>query len=182
MNIIWYILIWIKYSQTCRNVQTSQINVKLTQCHILRLMSTWWTCHCNLQSNKRGSSVMPYHFIHYLHQAFLHKTICKNFKMYTHIAIYTKKFIENSELKVHVIWLAMLTKCMMLKKCFWGIQKYMYCKKWFLNHINKIPYHRGREHMYHAMSLHPWCIPSMSIVSKLMINHISEKQQKEQRW
>ena len=28
------------------------------------------------------------------------------------------------------------------------------------------------------MSLHPLCIPSMSIVSKLMINNIAEKQQK----
>ena len=63
---------------------------------------------------------MPYHFIHYLHQAFLHKTICKNFKMYTHIGIYTNKFIENSEPQVHVKWLAMPTKCMMLKKCFWS--------------------------------------------------------------
>ena len=28
------------------------------------------------------------------------------------------------------------------------------------------------------MSLHPLCIPSMSIVSKLTINNIAEKQQK----
>ena len=28
------------------------------------------------------------------------------------------------------------------------------------------------------MSLHPLCIPSMSILSKLMINNIAEKQQK----
>ena len=44
---------------------------------------------------------------------------------------------------------------MMLKKCFGGIQKYTYCKKWFLDHINEIPPPGGRELICHAISLHP---------------------------
>ena len=80
-----------KYSQKWRHVQTSQINVSLAPCHIIRLMSTWWTCHCNLQSDQRSSYVMPYHFMHYLHQAFLHKTICKKLQnIHTHWHLYIK--------------------------------------------------------------------------------------------
>ena len=41
------------------------------------------------------------------------------------------------------------------KKCFWGIQKYKYCKNGFLNHINEMPPHGGRELIWHAISLHP---------------------------
>ena len=98
--------------------------------------------------------------------------------MYKHIATYTEKLIENSEQKVHVIWLALHTKCMMLKKCFWSYTEVSVLKKRFLNHINNIPYHRGTKLIHHAMSLHPLCIPSMSIISKMMINGITEEQQK----
>ena len=67
---------------------------------------------------------------------------------------------------------------MMLKKCFWSYTEVSVLKKLFLNHINNIPYHRGTKLIHHAMSLHPLCIPSISIVIKLMINNIAEKQQK----
>ena len=40
------------------------------------------------------------------------------------------------------------------KKCFWGIQKYTYCKKGFLNHINEMPPHGRMELIWHAISLH----------------------------
>ena len=72
----------------------------------------------------------------------------------------------------------MHSKCIMLKKCFWSYTEVSVLKKIFLNHINKIPYHRGSKLIPHAMSLHPLCIPSMFIVSKLMINNVAEKQQK----
>ena len=41
-----------------------------------------------------------------------------------------------------------------------------------------MPYHRKIKLIHHAMSLHPLYIPSISIVSKLMIKNIAEKQQK----
>ena len=44
---------------------------------------------------------------------------------------------------------------MMMKKYFWRIQKYTYCRKWFLNHINEMPPHGGRELIWHAILLHP---------------------------
>ena len=72
----------------------------------------------------------------------------------------------------------MHTKCMMLKKCFCSYTKVSVQRKGFLNHINNIPYHRGTKLIHHVMSLHPWCIPSISIVSKMTINNIAEKQQK----
>ena len=40
INIIWYMLRWIKYLHKCTNVQTYQINVNLTRGHIIRLIST----------------------------------------------------------------------------------------------------------------------------------------------
>ena len=51
-------------------------------------------------------------------------------------------------------------------------------KKLFLNYINNMPYHRETKLTHHAMSLHPLYIPSISIVSKLTIKNIGEKQQK----
>ena len=68
------------------------------------------------------------------------------------------------------------------KNVFGEIQKYMYCKKMILDHINEIPPLGGRELICHAMSLHPWSMPSMSVVSNFMINNISEKQVKQNRW
>ena len=41
-----------------------------------------------------------------------------------------------------------------------------------------MPYHRETKLIHHAMSLHPLYIPSISIVSKLTIKNIAEKQQK----
>ena len=35
-------------------------------------------------------------------------------------------------------------KIQMLKKCFGGIQKYTYCKKYFMDHINEMPPHGGK--------------------------------------
>ena len=67
---------------------------------------------------------------------------------------------------------------MMLKKMFLELYRSICTEKKFLNHINNIPYNRGTKLIHHAMSLHPLCIPSISIVIKLMINNIAEKQQK----
>ena len=50
---------------------------------------------------------------------------------------------------------------MILKKCFGGIQKYTYCKKLFLDYINEIPPHGGRELICHAISLHPLSMKNM---------------------
>ena len=72
----------------------------------------------------------------------------------------------------------MHTKCMMLKKCFWSYTEVTVLKKIFLNYINNMPYHRETKLIHHAMSLHPLYIPNVSIVSKLMIKNIAEKQQK----
>ena len=69
----------VKYSQKCRTTQSSDINVSFILCQILRVVSTLLKCHCNLQSNMRGLSVMPYLFIHNLFQAFPDK-IFKNFQ------------------------------------------------------------------------------------------------------
>ena len=51
-------------------------------------------------------------------------------------------------------------------------------KKGFMNYINNMPYHRETKLSNHAMSLHPLYIPSISIVMKLTIKNIGEKQQK----
>ena len=72
----------------------------------------------------------------------------------------------------------MHTKCMMLKKCFWTYTKITVLKKGFLNYINNMPYHRETNLSHHAMSLNPLYIPSISIVSKLTIKNIADKQQK----
>ena len=57
---------------------------------------------------------------------------------------------------------------------FGGIQKYMYYKK-YVHHMKKIPHQRGRKILHHTMPMYPWYVPSMSIVSVLMINDMSEK-------
>ena len=51
-------------------------------------------------------------------------------------------------------------------------------KKGFLNYINNMPHHRETKLAHHAMPLHPLYIPSISIVMKLTIKNIGEKQQK----
>ena len=51
-------------------------------------------------------------------------------------------------------------------------------KKGCLNYINNMPYHRETKLSQHAMSLHPLYISSISIVIKLTIKNIGEKQQK----
>ena len=51
-------------------------------------------------------------------------------------------------------------------------------RKGFLNYINNMPYHTETKLSHHAMSLHPLYIPSISIVMKLTIKNIGEKQQK----
>ena len=66
-----------------------------------------------------------------------------------------------------------------LEKMFLGGYRSISTAKNDFDHINEIPPHRGRELMSYAMSLHPLSMPSMSIVSKFMINNTSEKQQKE---
>ena len=42
-----------------------------------------------------------------------------------------------------------------------------------------MPYHRETKLSHHAMSLHPLYIPSISIVIKLTIKNIAEKQHKK---
>ena len=78
-----------------------------------------------------------------------------------------------------MIWLAMHIKCMMLKKLFFNLYK-SNCtrKKGFLNYINNMPYHRETKLSHHAMSLQSLYIPSISIVMKLTMKNIGEKQQK----
>ena len=51
-------------------------------------------------------------------------------------------------------------------------------KKGFVNYINNMSYHTETKLSHHAMSLHPLYIPSISIVMKLTIKNIGEKQQK----
>ena len=51
-------------------------------------------------------------------------------------------------------------------------------KKGFLNYINNMPYHRETKLSHHAMSLYPLYIPSISIVIKVTIKNIGEKQEK----
>ena len=72
----------------------------------------------------------------------------------------------------------MHTKCMMLKKMFWTYTKLTVLKKGFLNYINNMPYHRETNLSHHATSLYPLYIPSISIVIKLTIQNIGDKQQK----
>ena len=65
-----------------------------------------------------------------------------------------------------------------VEKMFWSNTEVTVLKKIFLSYINNMPYHRETKLIHHAMSLHPLYIPSISIVSKLMIINIAEKQQK----
>ena len=51
-------------------------------------------------------------------------------------------------------------------------------KKGFMKYINNMPYHRETNLFHNAMSLHPLFISSISIVMKLTIKNIGEKQQK----
>ena len=62
---------------------------------------------------------MPYHFIHT-------KQYVKISKCINTLAFIHKKLIENSEQKVHMIWLAMHIKCIMFKNVFGAIQRYLY--------------------------------------------------------
>ena len=65
------------------------------------------------------------------------------------------------------------------KICIGDIEHYMYCKKYFWNISMKCLPH---GFICHAMSLHPWSMPSISVVSKFIINNISEKQLQQHRW
>ena len=51
-------------------------------------------------------------------------------------------------------------------------------KKGFLHYIKNMPYHRETNLFHNAMSLHPLYITSISIVIKLTIKNIGDKQQK----
>ena len=65
-----------------------------------------------------------------------------------------------------------------VEKMFLELYRSKCTEKIYLNYINNMPYHRETKCIHHAMSLHPLYIPSMSIVSKLMIKNIAEKQPK----
>ena len=65
-----------------------------------------------------------------------------------------------------------------VEKCFRTYTKVTVLKIGFLNYINNMPYHRETNLSHHAMSLHPLYIPSISIVIKLTIKNIGDKQQK----
>ena len=63
-----------------------------------------------------------------------------------------------------------------VEKMFLDLYKVTELKKLFLNYIKNMPYHTETKLTHHGMSLHPLYIPSISIVSKLTIKNIAEKQ------
>ena len=65
---------------------------------------------------------------------------------------------------------------------FWGGYRSMCTAKMIFGPYQWDSSHMGRELISHAMSLHPWSMPSISVVNTFMINNISEKQLKEHRW
>ena len=153
MNIILCILIFVKYSLKWRSTQTSDINVSLALCQILRVVSIWLKYHCNFQANMRG---FIFHVIS-LHPLSIssipRQKICKNIKMYTDIGIYTCKFIEKwEERNVSFIWCSIPTKLMMLKQCFRGIQEYMYCKNVWSISMKFLPWGKGAQLPCHITS------------------------------
>ena len=58
-----------------------------------------------------------------------------------------KCYIAHNSYKIHNV-----------EKMFWGDTEVYVLQKWFLNHINEIPPHGGRELISHAISLHPLSI------------------------
>ena len=74
-----------------------------------------------------------------------------------------------------MIWLTIPTKFMMLKKCFLGggIHKCAYCKTDFLDHINEMSSHGGRELICHAISLHP--LSMRNVCRKIICENINMK-------
>ena len=67
---------------------------------------------------------------------------------------------------------------MMLKKCFWTYTKITLLKKRISELHQNMPYHRETNLSHNAMSLCPLYITSISIVIKLTIKNIGDKQQK----
>ena len=65
-----------------------------------------------------------------------------------------------------------------VEKMFLDLYKVTVLKKGFLNYIKNMPYHRETNLFHNGMSLHPLYITSISIVIKLTIKNIGDKQQK----
>ena len=80
MNITLCILIFVKYSVKRRNTQTSDVNVSLALCKILRVVYIWLKCQFNLQSDMGVH--LPCHVISPTNYSKYPQTnVCKNIKM-----------------------------------------------------------------------------------------------------